>query len=168
MTKNPPLHDETIELQRRIDEAGAAGGGRVDVAPGIHLVRPIELRAGVELHLEEGAVLLARCGTATRRHAHEDAAARSSGQTRPTASPSQAPAKSTRAARPSYVLPTNTNFSGAIRLSARADSTSRRRASFSSRGARASALTNLLSRGFRAAGASGSTIATTFFSMASR
>jgi len=57
MTK-PLQHDETVELQRRIDEASAAGGGRVDVTCGIHLIRPIELRAGVELHLEEGAVLL--------------------------------------------------------------------------------------------------------------
>ncbi len=50
--------DATQELQRRIDLASMGGGGRVCVTQGVHHIRPIELKKGVELHLEEGAVLL--------------------------------------------------------------------------------------------------------------
>ena len=50
--------DSTAALQRDIDAAGAAGGGRVVVPEGIRRIRPIELKSGVELHLEKGAVLL--------------------------------------------------------------------------------------------------------------
>ena len=47
------------DLQRRIDEAAAAGGGRVVVKAGVHHTGTLRLRSHVELHLEEGAVLLA-------------------------------------------------------------------------------------------------------------
>ena len=47
------------DLQRRIDEAAAAGGGRVAVKAGVYHTGTLRLRSHVELHLEEGAVLLA-------------------------------------------------------------------------------------------------------------
>ena len=50
--------DETATLQRKIDEVSAAGGGRVVVPKGDHVVCALELKSGVELHLEEGAALL--------------------------------------------------------------------------------------------------------------
>ena len=49
--------DETAKWQAEIDRAGAAGGGRVTIPAGRHLVGQLDLRNGVELHLEEGAVL---------------------------------------------------------------------------------------------------------------
>jgi len=50
---------ETGALQKRIDEAAAAGGGRVTVGPGVHKSGTLYLKSHVELHLEKGAVLLA-------------------------------------------------------------------------------------------------------------
>ena len=50
---------ETAELQRRIDAAAIAGGGRVTIGPGVHKSGTIYLKSGVDLHLEKGAVLLA-------------------------------------------------------------------------------------------------------------
>ncbi|MGC5165569.1 glycoside hydrolase family 28 protein [Luteimicrobium sp. DT211] len=47
----------TAELQARIDAAGAAGGGRVVVGPGVHRTGALRLRSHVELHVEAGAVL---------------------------------------------------------------------------------------------------------------
>ena len=44
-------------LQAQIDAAAAAGGGRVSVPSGIHRCGTLYLRSGVELHLEEGAVI---------------------------------------------------------------------------------------------------------------
>lgn len=49
---------ETSEIQVRIDAAAANGGGRVTVKKGVHPCRTLCLKSGVELHLEEGAVLL--------------------------------------------------------------------------------------------------------------
>ena len=48
---------ETEMWQGRIDEAFSAGGGRVSIPAGRHLVGQLDLKSGVELHLEEGAVL---------------------------------------------------------------------------------------------------------------
>ena len=53
------LQLETAALQCRIDEAAAAGGGRVTIGPGVHKSGTIYLKSGVDLHLEKGAVLLA-------------------------------------------------------------------------------------------------------------
>lgn len=50
--------DKTAEIQARIDEAAERGGGRVVVQKGVHRCGTIRLRSGVELHLEDGAVLL--------------------------------------------------------------------------------------------------------------
>ena len=44
-------------LQAQIDAAAAAGGGRVSVPAGVHRCGTLYLRSGVELHLEEGAVI---------------------------------------------------------------------------------------------------------------
>ncbi|MGN0853648.1 MAG: glycosyl hydrolase family 28 protein [Kiritimatiellia bacterium] len=46
-----------IDLQARIDAAAAKGGGKVTVPAGTWRTGKIRLRSGVELHLEEGAVL---------------------------------------------------------------------------------------------------------------
>ncbi|MBO7720985.1 MAG: hypothetical protein J6T01_01110 [Kiritimatiellae bacterium] len=48
---------ETASLQKAIDDASAAGGGRVTVAAGVHDCGTLRLKSGVELHLAEGAVL---------------------------------------------------------------------------------------------------------------
>ena len=50
--------DETAKLQSQIDAVSAAGGGKVEIPAGIHWIRPIELKSGVELCLAEGARLL--------------------------------------------------------------------------------------------------------------
>jgi len=49
--------DETEAIQKRIDAAHAAGGGRVSLGKGVHLVRTLRLKSDVELHLEAGAEL---------------------------------------------------------------------------------------------------------------
>ncbi len=56
---SPSRPDARGELQARIDACGAAGGGRVVVAPGEHFLKgPVHLRSGVELHLSDGARLV--------------------------------------------------------------------------------------------------------------
>ncbi len=50
--------DATEALQGAIDACHTAGGGVVWVKPGRYLIRPIQLRSHVELHLERGATLL--------------------------------------------------------------------------------------------------------------
>ena len=49
---------ETEVFQRAIDAAAAAGGGRVTVPAGEHLVGALHLRSNVELHLEDKATLV--------------------------------------------------------------------------------------------------------------
>jgi len=49
---------ETARLQAEIDRASAQGGGRVVVTRGVHRTGTLYLKSGVDLHLEEGAVLL--------------------------------------------------------------------------------------------------------------
>ena len=49
---------ETAAIQAKIDAAAANGGGRVIVGEGVHPCRTLYLKSGVELHLEEGAVIL--------------------------------------------------------------------------------------------------------------
>lgn len=48
----------TKALQSLIDKASAKGGGQITFAPGIYYISTLELKNGVELHLEEGAILL--------------------------------------------------------------------------------------------------------------
>ena len=49
---------ETEAIQAQIDAVAARGGGRVIVPKGVHPCRTLYLKSGVELHLEEWAVLL--------------------------------------------------------------------------------------------------------------
>ena len=49
---------ETAAIQAKIDAAAANGGGRVTIEKGVHPCRTLYLKSGVELHLEEGAVIL--------------------------------------------------------------------------------------------------------------
>ena len=49
---------ETAAIQAKIDAAAAKGGGRVTVGKGVHPCRTLYLKSGVELYLEEGAVIL--------------------------------------------------------------------------------------------------------------
>ena len=49
---------ETERFQRAIDAAHAAGGGRVTVPAGEHLVGALHLKSNVELHLEKNATLV--------------------------------------------------------------------------------------------------------------
>lgn len=46
-------------IQGAIDEISAAGGGRLTIPEGVFLSGSLQIKAGVELHLAEGAVLLA-------------------------------------------------------------------------------------------------------------
>lgn len=48
----------THAIQRAIDTAADAGGGRVDVPAGIYLTGAILMRSHIELHLSPGAILL--------------------------------------------------------------------------------------------------------------
>ncbi|TVP82547.1 MAG: glycoside hydrolase [Puniceicoccaceae bacterium] len=48
----------TMHFQQQIDAAAAQGGGTVTVPPGQHLIGTLQLKSGVRLHLEHGAVLL--------------------------------------------------------------------------------------------------------------
>lgn len=46
------------QIQKAIDHVAGQGGGRVVIPPGIWLSGPIELKSKVELHLQEGALLI--------------------------------------------------------------------------------------------------------------
>lgn len=54
-----PQADYTKAIQQAIDEAHAAGGGRVLVPSGLYPTASLTLRTNVELHLRHGAVLKA-------------------------------------------------------------------------------------------------------------
>jgi polygalacturonase len=47
----------TIAIQKAIDACGAAGGGRVLIPAGTYLSFPLELRSGVDLHVDAGAIV---------------------------------------------------------------------------------------------------------------
>lgn len=48
---------DRVALQSAIDAASAAGGGVVELPPGIYLTGSLQLKSHVELHLESGAIL---------------------------------------------------------------------------------------------------------------
>lgn len=56
--KAVPGKDNAAVIQKAIDKLSALGGGTVTVPAGEFLTGPIELKSGVELHLEMGAKLL--------------------------------------------------------------------------------------------------------------
>ncbi len=49
---------DTAALQALIDKANGRGGGCVTFSPGRYLIGQLELKSGVELHLEAGAILM--------------------------------------------------------------------------------------------------------------
>ncbi len=51
----PPREDAAIQAQ--INAAFVRGGGTVNIPAGRHVVGQLDLKSGVELHLEKGAVL---------------------------------------------------------------------------------------------------------------
>lgn len=55
--KPGPRHDNTRTINRLIERASKAGGGKVVVPAGEFYTGPITLKSNVNLHLEEGAVL---------------------------------------------------------------------------------------------------------------
>ncbi len=50
--------DATPAIQAEVDRISRAGGGRLTVPKGEYVINGLELKSGVELHLEEGAALL--------------------------------------------------------------------------------------------------------------
>ena len=61
------------EIQAAIDRCHAAGGGRVSVPPGAYQCGAMELRSGVELHLEHNAVILGSREAVDYEHCTEGA-----------------------------------------------------------------------------------------------
>jgi len=51
--------ETTLRFQSLLDRAAEAGGGRVEIPPGLHVCGSLELKSGVELHLCAGARLRA-------------------------------------------------------------------------------------------------------------
>lgn len=49
---------QTEKIQKAIDKVSESGGGRVTLTGGVFLTGPVELKSGVELHIDAGAVLL--------------------------------------------------------------------------------------------------------------
>ena len=48
----------TEAIQNAIDRLSKKGGGKLTISKGLYLTGAIQLKSGVELHLERGAVLL--------------------------------------------------------------------------------------------------------------
>jgi polygalacturonase len=55
--KGDGLTKDTPAIQRAIDAAHAAGGGKVDVPPGVYLTGSLFLKSNVDFHLQAGAVV---------------------------------------------------------------------------------------------------------------
>ena len=53
------VRKDTEAIQKAIDVCTEAGGGRVVLSGGVYLSAPLELRSGVDLHIEADATLLA-------------------------------------------------------------------------------------------------------------
>lgn len=62
----------TDQIQAAIDAVGAAGGGRVTIAGGRYLSARLDLRSGVELHIEMDGVLLATTNGALWKEIESD------------------------------------------------------------------------------------------------
>lgn len=62
--------DNAPAIQRAIDQVSSAGGGTVIVPAGDFLTGPVELKSGVELHLEKGARLVGKAELAAYEKAH--------------------------------------------------------------------------------------------------
>ena len=68
--KEGPGRDNAPVIQKAIDKVSRSGGGTVTVPAGEFLTGPIELKSGVELHLEMGAKLLGVADIAAYEKAH--------------------------------------------------------------------------------------------------
>ena len=64
------LRDNAPVIQKAIDKVHRAGGGTVIVPAGDYITGPVELKSGVELHLEMGARLLGVADIASYEKAH--------------------------------------------------------------------------------------------------
>lgn len=64
------VQDNAPAIQRAIDKVSLAGGGTVVVPAGDFLTGPVELKSGVELHLEKGARLVGKADIAAYQKAH--------------------------------------------------------------------------------------------------
>ena len=62
--------DNAAVIQKAIDKVSSLGGGTVVVPAGKFVTGPLELKSGVELHLEMGATLLGYPDTTAYRKAH--------------------------------------------------------------------------------------------------
>ncbi|MDO5329721.1 MAG: glycosyl hydrolase family 28 protein [Coriobacteriia bacterium] len=51
-------YDNSGSIQKAIDQVSNAGGGKVTIPAGDFYTQPIELKSGVDLHLDEGAKLI--------------------------------------------------------------------------------------------------------------
>lgn len=56
--KGDGVTDNTTIIQRAVDECSRKGGGTVLIPSGKYLIRPIEMKSNVNLHLNSGALLL--------------------------------------------------------------------------------------------------------------
>lgn len=65
-----PGKDNAAAIQKAIDKVNAAGGGTVTVPAGDFLTGPVELKSGVELHLDMGARLIGIADKAAYEKAH--------------------------------------------------------------------------------------------------
>lgn len=57
--KGDGVTDNTAVIQKAVDECSRKGGGTVLVPSCTYLIRPVELKSNVNLHLDYGALLLA-------------------------------------------------------------------------------------------------------------
>ncbi|WP_368106806.1 glycoside hydrolase family 28 protein [Bacteroides nordii] len=67
--KGDGVTDNTVVIQKAVDECSAKGGGTVLVPSGTYLIRPIELKSNVNLHLDFGALVLGSTRLADYDHA---------------------------------------------------------------------------------------------------
>ena len=68
--KEGPGRDNAAAIQKAIDKVSLAGGGTVTVPAGDFVTGPLELKSGVELHLEMGARLLGVADISAYDRAH--------------------------------------------------------------------------------------------------
>ena len=65
-----PGTDNAAAIQKAVDAVSLAGGGTVNIPAGDFLTGPVELKSGVELHLQMGARLLGYPDIAAYEKAH--------------------------------------------------------------------------------------------------
>lgn len=67
--KGDGVTDNTVVIQKAVDECSAKGGGTVLIPSGTYLIRPIELKSNVNLHFDFGALFLGSTRLADYDHA---------------------------------------------------------------------------------------------------